>query len=174
MKINYFIDKINIGVIVKKHLKTLVNANTDKAGTSDIITFLIFPIIVSIVLSYLHVELSDTVINIIIVSLSIFVGLLFNLIILIFDIVKGNTKNKIKNEILEQLLVNIAFTVLLSIVAIVFTLFTFVQHHMYIKLVFTGIVYFMLTLFLATILMILKRMYILFENEIKDITNEKK
>jgi hypothetical protein len=167
-----YIDKINIGTIVKKHIGTLVNANTGKSGTNDIITFIVIPVAVALALCLLKIELCNDVINIIIVSLSIFVGLLFNLIILIFDIVKNNRTNKTKNLLLEQILVNIAFTVLLSLAAIIATIFTYIRHHMYFKLVMTGIVYYLLTLFIVTLLMILKRMYTIFDNEMTEINKE--
>jgi magnesium-transporting ATPase (P-type) len=167
------IDKINVTEIVKNHLSTLVNDNTKKPGLGDFFTFLFIPIIVAAILFYsnniVDPNTASTLSNIIIVSLSIFIGLLFNVIVLIFDIVHKGNKQDIKNRVLKQLLSNIAFTVLLSIVSIILTLSTYIRY-LYIKNVFIFLNYFTLTLFVITVLMILKRMHALFKNEIEELT----
>ena len=161
-------DKINVVQIVKDHLDTLKNDNTKKPGNDDYFIFLILPLVLSTALLYFEIFLSEGAINIIITTLSILVGLLFNVIVLIFDIIKRDSSIKLKNRILKQLLSNISFTILTSIVAIIFTLLTFIDIF-FLKIFFEGVVYFLLFLFLFTVLMIIKRMYILFVNEIDEI-----
>lgn len=163
-------NKVNINQVVKNHLATLKNDNTDKAGFDDYVTFLILPLGLAISLTALNVFLSEQAINIVITTLSIFVGLLFNVIVLIFDIIKRDPTKKIKNEVLKELVANISFTILISIVSIVLTIFTFIENPC-IKIGVTSILYFFLILFLLTILMILKRMHKLFTNEIEELEN---
>lgn len=160
--------KVNIKEILKSHFSTLQNDNSKKSEFDDYFTFLILPLIISTVLLYFKISLRDSAVNIIITTLSILVGLLFNVIVLIFDIIKRDASQKIKNTVLKQLLANISFTILLSIVTILFTLTTYLDVEI-IKNITTWIVYFLLTNFLLTVLMILKRMYKLFENEIVEI-----
>jgi hypothetical protein len=163
------VDKINITQIVKNHIATLVNYNTKKAGIGDYFTFFLIPAIIAGTLFYFDVHLTFDAINIIIISLSIFIGLLFNVILLIFDIVhRDSTTLKLKKAISKELLANIAFTVFLSIVSILSTLITYVKYTI-VKHIFEVIVYFVLSLFLVTILMILKRMYLLFKHEVDTI-----
>ncbi len=163
--------KINILQIVRNHFATLQNANTKKADFDDYLTFLIVPITVSAILIYFKILLKTDAINIIISTLSILVGLLFNVVVLIFDIIKRDKSNNVKNTVLRQILSNIAFTILLSIVSIILTLFTYFDNCI-VKTVFNAIVYFLLTNFVMTVLMILKRMFHLFHTEIEDEISE--
>lgn len=160
--------KINIGRIVTNHLKTLRNDNTGKVGLDDIITFLILPIIGASGLSYFHIELNDSATNIIITTLSILVGLLFNVIVIIFDIIKRDSTKKLKNQLLNELLTNISYSIVLSILIISITLLTFIDN-CYLKIGATWFVYFLIGNYFLTVLMILKRMYIMFVNELDEI-----
>jgi len=162
------LNKINISEIIENHIATLKNDNTKKTGIDDYFTFLIIPIILTSILLYFKVVLSDEALNIVITTLSIFVGLLFNVIVLIFDIIKRDSTKKIKNVVLRELLANISFTILISIVAIIFTVLTFIKNDIA-KMIFTGAVYFLLAIFVFTVLMVLKRMHKLFNNEIDEI-----
>lgn len=161
-----FFVKINVLKIIDSHFDTLKNDNSKKTELDDYFTFLILPAIVASVLVWFDIYLNKDAVNMIITALSIFVGLLINVIVLIFDMVKRDAK--LKNSILKQLLSNIAFTIVLSIISILFTLGTFVDS-LYIKEISNWLVYFFLSVFLLTILMVLKRMYILFTNEINEI-----
>lgn len=162
------LSKINISDIIINHTATLKNDNTKKTGIDDYFTFLLIPIILTSILLYFKVVLSDEALNIVITTLSIFVGLLFNVIVLIFDIIKRDSTKKVKNVVLKELLANISFTILISIIAIIFTVLTFINNDVA-KMVFTGLVYFLLSIFVFTVLMVLKRMHKLFNNEIDEI-----
>ena len=158
-------NKINISNIIKGHLATLVNDNTKKPSFGDYFTFLFIPILISSLLVYFCVFLNNTSINIIVTSLAILVGLLFNVLVLIFDITKRD-KDQIKNKVLIQLNANISFTIIISIFTILFIFLTYVNNCVF--LVITHwIIYFSLVLFILTVFMIIKRTYLLFENEIK-------
>lgn len=162
------LDKINIAKIVSRHVGTLKNYNTEKLGFDDLLTFIIFPLIGTSLLLYYKIELNDKATNIIITTLSILVGLLFNVIVIIFDIIKRDSSKKVKNKLLEELLTNISYSILVSIFVIVFTLLTYIDNEVS-KKIFTGIVYFLIGNYFLTVLMILKRMFQLFDNELKEI-----
>lgn len=165
---NKILNKINIGRIVTSHLKTLRNDNTEKVGLDDLFTFLVLPILGATFLSYFHIELNDSATNIIITTLSILVGLLFNVIVIIFDIIKRDNSKKLKNKLLNELLTNISYSIVLSILIISITLLTFIDN-CYLKIGATWIVYFLIGNYFLTVLMILKRMYIMFINELDEI-----
>jgi len=162
------LDKINITKIIKKHIKTLKNYKTEKLGFDDLLTFIIFPLVGTSILLYFDIGLNDKATNIIITTLSILVGLLFNVIVIIFDIVKRDSTLRIKNKLLEELLTNISYSILLSLFIIAFTLLTYIENDLS-KQIFTGVVYFLIGNYFMTVLMILKRMYQLFDNELKEI-----
>jgi hypothetical protein len=164
------LEKINIRNIITNHLDSLKNHNTKKSSFDDWLTFFWMPVFVACIFCYFKVTLSNDAINIIITSLSILIGLLINVIVLIFDMIKRDNKNKIKNELLRELLSNISFTILLSIFLIGTTLATFIRNSL-IKSIATFLVFLLLSNFILTILMILKRMHTLFRHEIDEIEN---
>lgn len=160
-------EKISVKDIICNHLKTLVNDNNKQPDTGDWVTFLVIPIIFVLVMTLGGLSIGSNAINIIITSLSIFVGLLFNMVVLIFDIINKPDRDGVKKEVLKQILSNISFTILLSIVMIGFCLLHLVPLPD-IKLVTDCIIYFFLAFFFVTLLMILKRMSALFDTEIKN------
>lgn len=162
------LEKINIVDIVKNHLATLVNDNSKKSEFSDWLTFLIIPLIVASNLVYFKVDLSDRATNIVITTLSILVGLLFNVIVILFDILKRDNSEKIKNVLLKQLLTNISYSIFTSLFIIFLTVLSFFDNKIWV-VVCTFFVYFFLTHFALTVLMILKRIYALFLNEMEEI-----
>lgn len=164
-------DKINCWKIVTSHVATLRNANTKKADVGDYFTFLVVPLMAATALIVWSVPLKNDAINIIITTLSIFVGLMFNIIVLIFDIVKRDAHQRVKNEVLKQLLANISFEILISVFAILLTLLTFFDNGRVKKIATFG-TYFLLAVFLLTLLMILKRMYNVFKNEIDELERQ--
>lgn len=165
------LEKINIKQIIKNHLATLVNDNSKKSEFSDWLTFLIIPLIVAGILCYLKIELSERAINIVITTLSILVGLLFNVIVILFDILKRDNSERIKNRLLKQLLTNISYSIFISLLIIFLTVMTFFQIEIWISIC-TFLVYFFLSHFALTVLMILKRVYALFLNEMDELENE--
>lgn len=158
-------NKVNINNIIKDHLSTLKNDNTGKPDKEDILLFFLMPLLLSSVLVYLDIFLSDKAINIVITALAIFVGLLFNVIVLIFDLVSKNSKRPAKIRLLREILANISFSVLLCIIIIALTLLTFIDIY-WIMLLAHLLAYFLILIFMINLFMILKRMYNLFAEEI--------
>nr|WP_321412845.1 hypothetical protein [uncultured Allomuricauda sp.] len=164
-------EKINIIGIIKDHLKTLVNDNSQKPDFSDYFTFLIIPFVVSGILIWLKIDLSDKATNIVITTLSILVGLLFNVIVILFDILKRDNTQQVKNDLLKQLLTNISYSIFISLFIILLTVLSFFKIEIWVK-VCTFLIYFFLSHFSLTVLMILKRVYALFLNEMVEIEEE--
>jgi hypothetical protein len=149
-------DRINIAPIIKLHLESFydyrereTNGYT-KVPFSDKFIFLIFPASLSLLLTIMNLKLNLEYFNVIVTSLSIFTGLLFSLLTLIFESVKKekeNTKHlqkerdassveeqisfikpiRIQEKKLKftvELFQNIAFTIALSLITIVAALIT--------------------------------------------------
>jgi hypothetical protein len=89
------IEKINVFRIFKDHITTLKKYDNAKISKRDITLFFVLPILISIILVYMRILLNDNGINILITSFSIFMALLFNLLLLIYDIVCKEIKWKI-------------------------------------------------------------------------------
>ena len=162
--------KINVFGIVRKHFATLKNSNTRKASFDDWFTFLVFPIGVAAFISYFKPVISESVLDLLIASLSIFVGLLINVVVLIFSIIQKEQDSRIKSDVLGETITNICYTILISLITIVFAFIMF-SENLHTKEIFTCLIYFLTIHFLVTLLMIIKRMYLLFIGEIDNYNN---
>jgi hypothetical protein len=176
--------KIDVGSIVKDHFKTLENYDTSKVHFPDIFLFFIFPSLVAFFLTSLQVLLNDAIANALITSFSVFAALLFNLLLLVYDITgKSSTSSsgpinpgaterlKKKKETLRQIYINVSFCILVSVIEVVFLILYFLKIKTCILwslnvcflpkmppfLSFS--IYYLAGLFILTMLMILKRIY---------------
>lgn len=162
------LSKVNVSDIVSNHIKTLVNANTSKPSLEDWIIFLFIPMATALVVGWFQLEISEGLANTLITILAIFVGLLMNVIVLLFDIVKRDEeKNNIKNVVLRETLSNISYTILVSLVTIIFTLASYIEEQI-ITQVASVIIMFLMTHVVMTLLMVIKRMHALFANEMNE------
>lgn len=156
--------KVNVFNIVTDHFKTLVNSNTKKISFPDVVLFFGLPLILSAALVMFCSSLISAISSQIITVLSIFTGLLINVIVLLFDMIRRDNDAPVKNELLRQTLTNISYTVLISMVAIVVTIFTYIDYYP-LDRIFEFLTYFFMSNIFCTLLMILKRIYNLFKTE---------
>lgn len=163
-------EKINVLSILKNHFSTLVNDNTKRPEFADWLTFLIIPFLISFSLTYFKVDLTERATNLVITTLSILVGLFFNVVVILFDIIKRDSSKNLKNRLLEQLLTNISYTIFTSLIIIFFTVLSFFNSKCW-TMITTFLVYFLLSHFAFTVLMILKRVYAIFMNEMEELSN---
>jgi len=190
-------DRINIKTIFIKHFQTFYDFGLHRISgkrivpLSDTLVFIILPIILSEILIVGGFRLTLDYINIITTSLSIFVGLLFNLLILLFDLAKKqkskiesaiqNTIEHVKLTIIKELYANISFAIALSIFSIATSVLTIIKpkdiliiakQFQFYKAFKEEYIFwtnfaaiFLVIEFLFTLLMILKRFYLLFNEE---------
>ena len=160
--------KINVSVIINDHLKTLVNARTNRPDFRDLLFFLIIPIGTSLTLILNRIFFDGDFINSIIGGLSIYVGLSLNFIVLLFDLsAKEIFKESEAKSVIKETVANISVSIFYSILIILFSLLSKVSY----LLVFGNFLcYFILIEFLFTLLMILKRVYVLLMKQL-DVTD---
>jgi len=163
---------------------------------------------VSFTIIYFKVILSDQLVNVLVMSLSVFAGLLFNLLLLVYDIIGKPNSNKrpLRAILLKELSSNISFGILISVITIilllVFSLVTtsdVLTHHNIISdninissnntsnaydftlldartipysLAF--LIYYLVSVFILNLFMILKRFHIIIRNEFKKDTSLEK
>jgi hypothetical protein len=175
------LNKLGLLAIIKDHIGTLRNHRTNKLYFPDIFLFFIFPLIISLLLIGLKVLLNDTMANALITSFSVFAALLFNLLLLVYDIagksfVNPDHKNKqdLKKEILRQIYINISFCIIVCIYAIVVLIFYFLKikdcvffsvNICSLPPMLSFLVYYISGLFILTLFMVLKRIYKLLKEE---------
>lgn len=162
------IDKINFSKIVKDHISTLKDYNLNRYSAGDFILFFFVPLALSGVLVYFNLALNNDIINVLVTSLSVFAALLFNLLLLIYDIIRkpenSNGNNGLKTEFLKQIYANISFCILISIITIILLIISFLNISQ-LKTVLNFLIYFFVSLFILTLFMILKRVHILLSKE---------
>jgi len=167
------IDKINISKIIKDHVSSLKDYNTGNYSCYDLLLFFGIPLLFTFILVYYNISLSENIISILITAFSIFAALLFNLLILIYDIIQRSKKdvNKLKIKFIKEIYANISFSILVSIVLVFFLLsICFIEtNQMWVLLIpLQFVIYYFTLLFLLTLLMILKRIHVLLSKEIED------
>jgi len=153
--------KINVSSIVVDHFLTLKNYKTGKIHMPDLFLFFAIPLFLSIALVYFKVQIGKDFANIILTCFSIFAGLLFNLLLLVFDIAdKPSASQQDIRDVLRELYINISFCILISICTIIFSLgfFVGINQSLYLN-IFSFLIYFPLLVFLLTLFMVLKRIY---------------
>jgi hypothetical protein len=154
------------------HFKTMVNANTNKPGFDDYFSFLWLPLIISGLFILIGFDVDSNTIETIVGSLAIFVGLLFNALVILLDIARKHQRQEIKQLIVKELTANISFSILVSFAAIFVMLLGFLDNvPQWIKMCIDFVAFFLLTEFLLIFLMILKRTYLIFEKELDELNS---
>lgn len=171
--------RINIFDIVRSHFKTLRALGQLRGITLlDFVVFLLVPIISSFYLAFNHVGFKSLTSDII-TAISILAGFLFNLLAIIYtsiDKIKINGLNsQIRKQFVLELHSNISYNILLSIFIIPFLLLYKLDiYECWADKTLLGINYFLLFSFFLTLLMVLKRIFILLDTSanINDVDNE--
>lgn len=162
--------KINVTKIVLDHLNTLRDNQTQRLYFGDVTIFFLVPVIISLLMIISDNLLKESIVNILITSLSIFAALLFNLLLLIYDIIKKPEKEtpkaRQKKKLLEEIFANISYSILISIIGVLLSLLIFfdIRIQLFLDLV-NFLVYFLVIQFLLTLFMVLKRVHILLAKE---------
>lgn len=157
--------RINVTAIIRNHLASLKNVNTGKSEFSDFILFLFLPILMAGTLIFFKVTLTEGMINILITSLSIFIGLFFNVLVLIIGTLVKNATENLEKKILQELIDNVSYTIIISMLSILFGIFS-IGFKGIMGSVFNGVTFFILFHFLMTVLLVLKRIYLLFTHQL--------
>jgi hypothetical protein len=167
------IGKINVSQIITDHVCTLTDQNTKKTSKSDCVLFFGLPILIAAVLVGLKLVFGKAISGVLITSLAIFAGLLFNLLLLIFDIANKPRPaqaplSPIKIQLLREIYNNIAYAILIALLTIVLSLIHFglVALNLKPEAYATAFsIYACTGNFVLTLLMVLKRMHKLLREE---------
>lgn len=174
--------KINPIDIIKGHIKTLYDNSTGKRSNWDIFFFFILPLLVSLILVlYFNFYLGKDTANTMIVALSIVTPLLFNLVLMIYQMTQKEIDKyhkapyvgdfKLTMRRLEEMNNNVSFSILITLTTILFLLIytlTFADNITLYKTVLNIIMLYLTGLTLLTLLMVLNRIYFLISNLFED------
>ncbi|WP_314282729.1 hypothetical protein [Haemophilus sputorum] len=128
--------KINIFIIIKDHINSLKDYQTQKLSIWDIISLIVIPIIFSLSLIYFRFSLNKEFVSLIVSFASIVTSLLISVSILIYDqYAKINYENMhstelkierekqlLKKRVLSELFSNVSFTILMGVITVILCL----------------------------------------------------
>lgn len=160
------IEKINIYGIIKGHILSLKDEATGKVLVIDLVVSFIFPLFPVPLFYIFNLSMSDASVGAWVSAFSIFAGLLFNLLILIFGIdvsrhVGSDVVGRAKRFI-EEIFVNVAFSILIAIIVVlVLGVLLFIPKNG--GCAGASIFVYGLGVFVVVVLMILKRVHVLFK-----------
>jgi len=170
--------KIDVTRIIVSQIRTMRDNSTEKYSVPDLLLFFGLPALLGGTGAYFGWKFSTDFLNALLAAFSIFAGLLLNLLILIFTL-SSQTEHptvlsRIRATLTKELHDNIAYSILVSIVIVVVAMIAVA----YLKLhespsvpAFTGrwlsgTIIFLTLNFVLTLLMILKRIYIILNQTI--------
>ena len=160
--------KIDIRDIVRDHLATLVDYRTQKSSGLDYVLFFVVPAVAAAGLMYVKVGLTDTAVNVLITALSIFAGLLFNLLVLIASLVdkrSAPTGESDARQVMKSIYANIAYSLLVSLLTLLPLGVFATLNDALAKKIAMAVSYYFIGHFALTLLMVLKRMHVLLSFE---------
>lgn len=169
------LSKFNVGTIISNHVKTLKNQEEDKYSLYDLGFSFIAPLIIAVLLSIFGHPISTSSVGVIVTAFSVFAAFLLNILVVLFTMVErakdgGNTQDTyngdIKKTVIKETYHNISFALLLSIFIVVLTILLILLPTIYfISNLIAGIGDFLIFIFIATILLILKRINAIISKE---------
>jgi len=200
-RITKIFDRIDMSAIFSQHLTTFYHYEKKKfhhkteIPFSDKLLFLFLPLFFAAFLCLMGLAFDKDYVNITLTCLSIFIGLLFGLLTMVFSMVQENQKIKLENiepeetkrttariDLTQHLFINIGFSISLSLLALIFVLLTQFypvklvdlihswKYFDYLKdsyrYITNGTSFFLIIEFLLTLMMIMRRFTILFLTQV--------
>lgn len=171
-------NKINPFRIISDHFRTLKEHGSTSMGIGDAFIFFLVPIILAGIGLWRQINFKAETVNVIVTAFSVFAALLFNLLMLIYGLVQrkdDSSESRLRAAFLKEIYSNISFTVFVSLLIIVVAIvaMTFSTPERLptgtgptaVGLLYTVILVFLMSHFLLTLLMVLKRVHILLSKE---------
>ena len=164
--------------IIKDFAKTFRDHSL-KSAKLDVRSYILFwtaPFIITLLAVYLDLPLSGNLVNILLISLSVFAALLFNILLLIYDLAhkikapqNGDQVQKIVRVLVNETFANISFSILISILSIVFLIIdTFQFQSFLIENTLKFLTFYLVIIFIMSLFIDLKRIYVLLQFEMNN------
>lgn len=157
--------KIDVRVILKDHFLTLRDEATSRLSYIDIVVMFGIPALFAVASISVRAGVNDSYVGTIVSMFSIFAGLLFNVLVLIYslspqDEVPSDQKGEIRRRLLKQAFSNISYSILIALaVVVILGLSLFVGG--WIEILLGALAIFLAVNFGLSLLMVLKRLHML-------------
>lgn len=161
--------KVNVGLIVKDHWRTLydVPAGRSRPSTGDILTFYFVPAVAGALLYWSGVRLPDETVAVLVTAYAVLAGLLFNLLVLTHRIARDVLSSNVPDDyrrLLREVYTNISYAVLIAFLTLLLLIAIAVVADRY-RAPLEGFGFFALGHFLLTMLMVVKRAHVVLRKE---------
>jgi hypothetical protein len=171
--------KIDVTRIMKSHFSTMRDHSSGRYSAVDIVTFYGLPVLAGAGAAYFRWRFDSDVLNSLLAAFAIFAGLLLNLLLLVFTFSvredEPSMVSRTRGDLVKELHDNIAYSVLVSIALVVVIMIEVASLkrpdlkpdvHAYTGAFGTALIVFLTVNFILTLLMILKRIYIVLSYQI--------
>ena len=178
--------KISFRQIIIDHFATL-RTTRGSLLYSDILLFYVFPLVLAISAVSLNLFVTGDFSNLILTSFSIFAALLFNLLLLCFDIVQRPSVKESHDKVsyLKSFFANVSYCILVAIFVVLIVLIfhvsqAWIKNDWPVQLavwtfrIYSVVVYFLAFNFALSLLMVLKRVHILLRNEFPSVNPKRR
>ena len=168
------LDKIDVSTIIFGHLGTLRDYGTHKRSILDLVLFFALPLAVAATAVWFNVHVRATAVTALLTAFSIFVALLFNLLVMVLTFLQttgGNPDDRfivVRKQLLREITANLSFAILVALVLVAVAIVALVRTGRDDEPVRRPEVFILAAgscNFLLTLLMVLRRMYALLQNE---------
>ena len=174
------LSKVNIWSIVCDHFGTFRRYSTSTASGNglqirDFVLFLGMPGVVAVIVTVFYGNLATGLVPTVGTFLAIFAALLFNLLLLAYDLIRRGERAsyetvEIRKRLLREIVSNISFAILVAISAIVLLLvLLLVDGCLWAAYAVSAATYYLVPLFVLTLLMLLKRVYSLLVDDVQQM-----
>lgn len=168
--------KINIFILIHHHLSTLKNEGTKDTSIADVIVFFLLPVAAAVGATVYRFSPDREIYNITVAAFAIFAALLLSVQVALFSILqrppqRDDTKTKTRVSMLRDLNINISYMTLMSCLCVAFSLFFHSLNFRAICLFSyteTALFVFLVTHSILTLMMVVKRTFVVFHKEYDD------
>lgn len=153
--------------IVCDHVSTFRGYHSRRFDPLEVAFYSLVPLGGAVIMLLMGRVLTDGLATLLVTSLSIFAALLFNLLLLTYDIVRkpDAEAEQLKRTLLRDIYSNISYSILLAIVAVLMLLAHFVFTGSTLLKVVSFVVYFLTFNFVMALLLVLSRVHVLLSKE---------
>lgn len=171
------LSRINCYKIVKNHYSSLrsLGQTSKTIYWQDFLLFILFPTALSLFLVWKDINFKSQITNLI-AAISILGGFLFNLLAIVYNSMENIKKDAeisdIKKTYIKEIHSNISYNILLALLCVLALIFYNIDLPVFkycnlIKSAILFINYYLLISFILTLLMVLNRIYILLDKNVK-------
>ena len=174
--------KVNVLPIIHGHLGTLYDQRTQRYDPSDFLLLFVIPLLIGIGVVALRFGFRVDAVNGFLNAFAILMGLLLNLLVLVFTLASTTTvtrsKPALRRLLMREVFFNIGFCILLALAVVIQSVVALSYMRSNPFAVTGPVATFVLSAvgscFVGTLLMVIKRMYVLMDSELStaDIRQE--